>query len=277
MNKKIILFINKFKVELQIRKYSPRTVEHYCDYAKKYFAWYGQDSGKITLASVKSYLHYLFMKNLSANTIALHISALKSFIKIVFKSSLLDEIKLPGKNKTLPYILSREEVIKILKSITNAKHRTMIAFLYGSGLRVSEVINIKVKDLDPDKKRVTIRKGKGRKDRNVIISKQIMPVLLKYMQNKKKNDYIFTTNLNNIYSVRTVQQIFSKALHKSEIQKHSTCHTLRHSFATHLLENGNNIVDIQKLLGHKSVKTTMIYTKLAKSKLDDIDSPLDVE
>ncbi len=139
---------------------------------------------------------------------------------------------------------------------------------------MGEVIKIKVKDVDFIKNRITIRKSKGRKDRIVIISNQLLPELKIIMGNRDKNEYLFKPKYRKMYSKRTVQHIFSIALKKSGINKHATCHTLRHSFATHLLENSNNIVNIQKLLGHKNVETTMIYIKLAKNKLDDIDSPL---
>lgn len=272
MDPEIENILNKYKIELKIIKYSNNTINNYFGAIKSYFEWSG---GLIfTLHNVKRYIFYLVEKGLSSNTISLQVNALKSFFKHVLKTKILDDLKHPKRNKSLPYILSRDEIIDILNTINNSKHKLMIAFLYGSGLRVGEVVKLKVKDIDLLKNRITIRKGKGQKDRIVIISKQILPSLLNIIRGKNKNEYIFKPQYGSCYSKRSVQHIFSKALQKSGIKKHSTCHTLRHSFATHLLENGTNIVNIQKLLGHKNVKTTMVYTSLAKNSLDDIDSPL---
>ena len=128
--------------------------------------------------------------------------------------------------------------------------------------------------MDFIKKRITVRKGKGKKDRIVIISKQLIPILNGYLKGKRKNDYIFNSIVNKKYSIRTVQQVFTNALKKSGIEKHTTCHTLRHSFATHLLENGVDIRYVQELLGHQNIITTQRYTQVTNPKLRNIRSPL---
>jgi site-specific recombinase XerD len=272
MNSDINILLKSYRMELKIVKYSKSTVNNYYTIIKNFVAW--SKEANFTINNVKKYLFFIVEKGLSSNTVSLHINALKSFFRIILKSDILSELRHPKRNKSLPYILSRKEIIKLINSIKNRKHKLMIAFLYGSGLRVGEVVNIKVKDIDLDKKRIIIRNGKGKKDRIVIISRQLIEPLREIISEKQKNDYIFKPQNGKNYSKRTVQHIFSVALKNSGINKHSTCHTLRHSFATHLLENGTNIVSIQKLLGHKNVNTTMIYTKLAKNSLDDIDSPL---
>lgn len=276
MNNESNMLLKEYKRELQIIKYSLNTIKNYYAIVKNYFDWIElkQEQEALSLENVKRYLLHLFERGLSSNTISLQVNALKSFFRLIVKTNILDELRHPKRNKSLPDILSRSEIIVLLNTIENEKHKIMIASLYGSGLRVGELVQIKVKDLDFIKNRITIRKGKGRKDRIVIISKQLLPALRKMTENKDKLEYLFKPQYGKKYSKRTAQHIFSVALKKSGIKKHATCHTLRHSFATHLLENGNNIVNIQKLLGHKNVNTTMIYTKLAKNNLDDIDSPL---
>lgn len=181
--------------------------------------------------------------------------------------------KVRGK-KRLPTYLSLPEIISVLETITNITHKTMIAMLFGSGLRVNELVNLKVQDLDFNNNTVIIRQSKGNKDRITTLSDKLIPTLKEMMQNKKANDYLFQTISKKKYNIRTIQTIFTRALKKSGIQKKATCHTLRHSFATVLLQTGTDIRTICKLLGHKSVKTTMIYLHCVDANKSSIQSPL---
>lgn len=150
----------------------------------------------------------------------------------------------------------------------------MISMLYGSGLRVSEVCVLKIKDIDFYKKKLKIRNSKGNKDRITLLSSMLLEDLHKITKGRRGEDFIFITQSGNKYSIRTVQKIFSNALVKSRIQKSSTCHTLRHSFATHLVEDGVDIKTVKGLLGHKSIKTTMVYVQLADPLTSELQSPL---
>ncbi len=176
--------------------------------------------------------------------------------------------------KRLPDILVKSEIMEILAHITNDKHRSIICLLYGSGLRVSEVCNLKIKDLDFMNLSLKIRDSKGHKDRITLLSEKTVESLKNLTEGRGGNEYIFLTLHKRKYTIRTVQKIFSNALQKTSLKKKPTCHTLRHCFATHLLELGTDLTTIKNLLGHKSVKTTMVYIKLADPVSRRVKSPL---
>ena len=172
-------------------------------------------------------------------------------------------------------VLSKNEVKKILDQINNVKHKLLLGLIYATGLRISEVIKLKVKDLDFENEVIYVRAGKGRKDRQTLLPKIMQKILKKYVSRKNLNDYVFTNNRKGPLSERSIQKVFHQALKKSRIRKEATCYSLRHSFATHLLEKGVDIRYIQELLGHKRLETTQIYTKVSTQKLKEIGSPLD--
>ena len=156
----------------------------------------------------------------------------------------------------------------------NVKHKLILATMYSSGLRVSEVIDLKVCDLDLESKLLTVRQSKGKKDRTTVVSDKVADVLKKYLVNKDGKSLVFESDLGGKLTTRTVQVIFHEAMKKTGIKKDATCHSLRHSFATHLLESGTDIRYIQELLGHNSLQTTQIYTKVTNYGLKNIKSPL---
>lgn len=182
------------------------------------------------------------------------------------------------KSEHLPTVLSKNEVRKILSFITNLKHRLLIALLYSSGLRISELVNLKVKDLDYEKSTIIIREGKGKKDRITLLPEILKNDLESFTQNKNADEYVFISNQGQgkyPVKVRTVQKVMQQAITKAGIKKNVSPHDLRHSFATQLLENGVDIRYIQTLLGHKNLSTTMIYTKVSNPALRKIKSPLE--
>ena len=200
--------------------------------------------------------------------------SISAFYRLLLKKDcpyLLDKIR---KRKRLPNIISREEVIKILDTITNLKHRLMISFMYGSGLRVSEVTRIRIRDVDFKNLRLYVVNAKGKKDRITVISKTQIVHIKKIIGMRKSGDLLFLTKDQKQYPIRTIQKIFKEAWLKSGILKRATCHTLRHCFATHLLENGVDLKTIKQLLGHRSLKTTSIYLHLTDVMNRDISSPL---
>lgn len=184
-------------------------------------------------------------------------------------------IERPRKEKFLPTVLSEEEVVKIIDSILNLKHKCLIMTCYSGGMRISEVLNLRTIDIDSKRMLINIRGAKGKKDRVTLLSVKLLDLLRKYYRMYKPVEYLFSGQMGGKYAERSAQNILKNACSKAGIKKHVTLHTLRHSWATHLLENGTDIRYIQSLLGHSSPKTTQIYTHITTKGLDQIVNPLD--
>ncbi|MBN1696682.1 MAG: tyrosine-type recombinase/integrase [Spirochaetales bacterium] len=260
--------LDTFKIELKNRNYAPRTIKLYCRYIKHFLEFATGNK----LKPEERIKNFLFQQK-SHEQRRLAYSSIKIFYKLVIKKDCpynLDKIR---RIKRLPVVLANTEICEILANIKNHKHYAIIATLYSSGLRVSEVVNIKVKDLDLQNLMLSIRRSKQNKDRITIISEKLVDSYQSLVKNRKANDYLFTTNKGKKYTVRTVQAILKNAVSKSDIKKAPTCHTLRHSFATHLMENGTDVKSIKNLLGHKNIKTTMIYLHIADFSKKRIKSP----
>ena len=215
-------------------------------------------------------------KGCENSTLALIHSGGEYFFKKYLKMNILDEIKIPKKAKTLPKILTREEIKELFKATKFGRNRLMLQFMYGSGCRVSEVVKLKVSDINFKERTAIIRGGKGNKDRMIVLSKEWLKYLKKYLDKKKiKTENVFTKKNGKNISTDTVQRIVKKAAIAAKIPKRVTPHCLRHSYATHLLESGTNIRYIQSLLGHSNLNTTQIYTNVASEQLKKVESPLD--
>lgn len=202
------------------------------------------------------------------------LNAIKFYYHNVVKDLRKIEIQSAKRPKSLPTVLSRSEVTKILESLKNTKHKLLLSLAYGAGLRVSEVVGLKVQDLDFEELMVHIKQAKGQKDRISVMPTSLIDGLKNLIAGKNKNDFIFASERGGKLTTRTVQKIFENALRNSGIKKDATFHSLRHSFATHLLENGTDIRFVQELLGHQSIRTTQIYTHVINPKLKNIKSPL---
>lgn len=181
----------------------------------------------------------------------------------------------PNKEKALPNVLSMEEVTAILKATTNQKHKTILTVIYSAGLRISEVINLKIKDIDSQRMQIRVEQGKGKKDRYTLLSPKTLTLLRAYFTAYKPKEYLFEGQDGGQYAARSIQTFFQESSQKANIKKKVSVHTLRHSFATHLLENGTDLRYIQVLLGHESPKTTAIYTHITTKGFDQIKSPID--
>lgn len=182
----------------------------------------------------------------------------------------------PNKEKTLPSVLSTQEVIDILKQTENIKHKAILMTIYSAGLRISESINLKFKDIGSDRMQIRVEQGKGKVDRYSLLSVRTLMILREYYKQYRPTVWLFEgVKKGEQYSTRSIQQIFQDAVHKAGITKDVSVHTLRHSFATHLLENGTDLRYIQSLLGHANSKTTEIYTHITTKGFDQIKSPLD--
>lgn len=265
----------KLTQEMKLRKFSQKTIKLYLYYITDLLKRANKNPKTVNTGDIRGYLEYLADKNSSASTLNCAYSAFKLYFEKILCRRFFANIPRAKSAKKLPETLTKEEVKKILGTIQNVKHKLLLGLIYSSGLRVSEVVNCKVKDLDFESKLMRVRLAKGAKDRTTILSEKVCAVLQKYVKNKNANDYVFESDQGGRLTERTAQKVFSNALANSQIKKPATCHSLRHSFATHLLEAGTSIRYIQELLGHARLETTQIYTKVADNNLQNIKSPLD--
>lgn len=257
---------------------SENTIKTYCNFVQL-FLHYIKDSPLQSLndKTVQKFVqHVLKQRNYGISSHRQLVSALKHFV-LVFQDVQLDVEKLvrPKKNKRLPVVLSQEEVVDLIRVIKNIKHRAALALIYSAGLRISECINLKVADIDIDRKQVAIRMGKGRKDRYVVLAQSFLPLLHNYLDTYRPKNYFLEGQKGGKYSAVSIRNFLLRACKEVGINKKVTPHTLRHSYATHLIENGVNLRHVQELLGHAKPETTMIYTHVAKKDLLAINSPLD--
>lgn len=264
--------------QLLYERCSYRTIKSYVHQVKQLFIYYKKvHPEKITDHQIKDYIiHKIKTQNISVSTQNQFINATKAYYQRVLQQdrAVLD-LRRPKKPNSLPHILSEIEVIKILSAVENLKHKCILILIYSAGLRVSEVINLKIKDIDSTRMQIFIQGGKGKKDRYTILSKKALQLLRPYFKQYRPYSWLFEGIHGGQYSTRSVQNLFQRAVEKSRIQKRATLHTLRHSFATHLLEKGINLRYIQSLLGHESSNTTEIYTHITKQSINNIQSPLD--
>lgn len=274
------MFFESLEKELKIRNYSQKTIKAYLYYNQDLLNFSQKDPTSINESDIKSYIEYLLgQRKVSSATARLALNALKFYYSNIKKRRFyyLLKTKLPKQAKRLPVVLSKDEVVRLLNVVANSKHKLILALMYSAGLRVSEVVKLKVEDLDLDNKILWVRQGKGRKDRQTIISEKLINDLRQLIGKKEVGQYLFSGQKPASYlSTRSVEKIFHKVLVKAAIKKQATCHSLRHSFATHLLEGGYDIRTVQELLGHSDVSTTMIYTHVLNKGGRGVNSPLDV-
>lgn len=267
-------YLNLLARELQQRNYSPRTVEIYGNCLRFFLKWLGGDVSLISREKVIDFVLYLQSLWRAPKSINLYKEAIKSFVKNALKSHMYLDIKLSKEPKKLPVVLSRFEIQRMLEMTSNRKHRTLLALAYAAGLRVWEVVELRVQDVDLEQGFLHIKSAKGQKDRLTILSSKLTQDMKFLMSGKGGSDYLFHSEQGSGLHRRTAQNVFHHALQKAGILKEVGFHALRHSFATHLLENGTDLRFIQSLLGHANVKTTQIYTQVTRPSLKNIVSPL---
>ncbi|MFH1947101.1 MAG: site-specific tyrosine recombinase/integron integrase [Candidatus Magasanikbacteria bacterium] len=266
--------LENLKRELRIRNYSKSTVDSYVYYNEELLRFCEKDPREVNTEDIKNYLDFLG-QNRSASTISVAYNALHFYYGQIWKRSFFNNIKQPKRGKYLPVVLSKEEVSSMITLTANPKHNCIISLLYGTGLRVSELTHIKMRDVDLDRKMLRVFQGKGKKDRFVMLPEKLLPILSIQSKLKQAGDFLFTNGRGNRLTEATIQKIVSQASGRVGIKKKVSPHTFRHSFATHLLENGTDIRYIQELLGHAKLQTTQIYTHVANNNLRGIVSPLD--
>jgi len=261
--------IQKLEKELKLRNFSKETIRGYL-YSVNKFLKYSKGKG-----INKNILKEFILKHLEKQNPS---SVAKDYfaIKFFFEKVLKEKVKLPSikRNKTLPDILTIEEIKKIIKNTANIKHKLIIKLIYGTGLRVSEIVNLKKENVNIEEELIKIKLSKGKKDRFVKIPCSIKEELNNYMK-LEIGEYLFESNRGGKLTKATIQAIIKNAGKKARIKKRVYPHLLRHSFATHLLEQGTDLRIIQKLLGHSSIKTTQIYTQISQASIRNIKSPLD--
>ncbi|MBI5222407.1 MAG: tyrosine-type recombinase/integrase [Candidatus Magasanikbacteria bacterium] len=269
--------------ELRFRNYSRKTIESYVYYNRELLRFCQKDPREVNTDDVKDYLDF-WSQGRSASTVSVAYNALHFYYKEIWHRSFFVNIHQPRKAKYLPVVLSKEEVRRMIELTKNQKHNCVISLLYGTGLRVSELTHTKMRDIDLDRKMLRVFQGKGKKDRFVMLPEKLLPVLSAQAKLKQAGDFLFTRHRSGAgftngrgskLAEATIQKIVSQAAERAGIKKSVSPHTLRHSFATHLLENGTDIRYIQELLGHAKLQTTQIYTHVANNNLAGIISPLD--
>lgn len=265
--------------EMKLRGYSPKTKKAYLGHIRRFIRFFRQKKAvKLREKEVREYfLNMINDQRCSESYYEQGISAIKFlYTHVIKKTDIAVKITRTKKSKRLPAVLSEEEVKRIFSAISNRKHRLILLITYASGLRVSEVVRLKLENLDFDRKLIYVRQGKGKKDRCTVLSQVVIDLLQEYIRFMKPGEWLFPGAKPGTHlSERTVQKIMEQAVSKAKILKDATVHTLRHSFATHLLERGTDLRYIQELLGHASSKTTEIYTHVSRRELSNIESPLD--
>lgn len=254
-----------FLDKLELKGYSNNTVKTYVSCFEKFINFYAnRDIGTLNENDVRAYLKFMIQGKSSTSYINQSINSIKFYFEMVLgMPNRFYDIERPKKKFKLPVVLSKEETKQLIKVTENIKHKCIIGLLYSSGLRRSELLNLKIHDIDSKRMLIKINDAKGNKDRYTLLSKTILKDLRKYYVTHKPTTYLFEGVKNAKYSPSSISNIIKSSAIKANIQKHVTAHTLRHSFATHLLENGTDLRYIQQLLGHNSTKTTEIYTHVA--------------
>ena len=263
--------------ELLLRRYSPRTRKVYLGHLRRFLVAVGKPARDVTEADIRRYLTGDLGERISIGYHRQIVAALSFLYERVLKDPRpVRGIPLPVAGRKLPVVLSREEVRRILDATPNPKHKLLLSLIYAAGLRLGEVSRLRVGDIDVDRGMLHVRGGKGNKDRYTLLGDVVCRQLADYPRPDDPKAYLFPgTAPGRHLNARSIQKVFQQACARAGIAKRATVHTLRHSFATHLLEQGTGLRHIQELLGHSSSRTTEIYTHVSSSELRRIRSPLD--
>lgn len=268
----------KFIDALRLKGFSERTIENYVCAVIGLSRHYHASPLELTNEQIRAFL--LFMLNdrkLAPRTVNLHMNAMKTFYKLMDpdggRMTDITPVKAP---RHIPVVLSREEVEKMINAATNLKHKAALMLLYSSGLRLQECISLRPMHIESDRMKVRVEDGKGKRDRYTVLSRRTLATLQEYFRTFKPKTWLFKGFGGKRYGARTLGHIVTHAALRARIGKKVTPHTLRHSFATHLMESGIALPVIQKLLGHSSIKTTMIYLHVSEAMVDRTISPLDL-
>ncbi|WP_405604249.1 tyrosine-type recombinase/integrase [Polaribacter sp. Asnod1-A03] len=273
------LLLNNFYSFLRGKRYSKSTMQTYTFFIADFVNFHtDKNLEELTNRDVELFIEKVFIeRSYSISSQRQFISALKLFI-LFYPNTKINDLALerPKKSRKLPSVLSQEEVLNIISATQNLKHRAIIALIYSCGLRISELVNLELRDFYIERKQLIVKNGKGRKDRYVSLADSFLPILSNYYYSYKPTTYFVEGKNGGKYSTESVRQFLRRSCERAKIKKIVTPHTLRHSYATHLLENGVDIRYIQSLLGHSRPETTMIYTHVKRKDLMNIQNPLDI-
>ena len=264
--------------DLKLRNLAPRTIEIYVNRVVAFARYFGKSPEHLGQSEVRSYLVHLVQdKHVSWSYYNQTVGALRFLYEVTFeRQNVMVRIRCPKQPKRLPSVLSLDEMARFFAVILNIKHRAILMTAYAAGLRVSEVVALRVDDIDSERMVLRVRQGKGRRDRNVMLLPRLLVLLREYWKVERPAEWLFPGGTaGRPMTTRTVQQICTRAARAAGLTKHVTTHSLRHSFASQLLEAGTDIRTIQMLLGHRNLKTTAIYTHVSPTTLKTTQSPLD--
>ena len=265
--------------DMEIRGFSPHTKQCYLGRLKDFVRHFMRPPDQLTIEDIHRYqLHLTRDRKVSWSVFNQVVAALRFFYGVTLQKDWdIKRIPYQRTGRKLPLVLSPEEVSGVLEALTNLKHRALLMTVYAAGLRVSEVVSLRVADIDSQRMMLRVEQGKGRNDRYVMLGQKLLYVLREYWKIEQPRDWLFPGQIPKRHLTRSaVERVFYQARDTAGITKKVSVHSLRHSFATHLLESGVNIRKIQLLLGHRSLRSTQVYTHVARDYLDNTPSPLDI-
>lgn len=276
----IQIYLQRYTERLQIQRYSPSSIKNYKSNLLQFLKIASHkytSAEEIEIATIENHIHWKIKKdNISASHQRIILASITKFYELVLEKRINLKHLYPQRIEyKLPNYLSTAEIKKLIEVTDNLKHKSIIMLLYSGGLRLSEVVNLKITDIDSNSMSITIRKAKGKEERQVMLSESFLPIFRQYCLKYQPSCYVFKGQNNLQYSGRSIQQIVKQSAIKSGVNKRISPHILRRSFATHLLEVGTDIRSIQELLGHSHLNTTKIYTHSTDVSKNKIKSPLD--
>ncbi|MEL1136582.1 tyrosine-type recombinase/integrase [Desulfitobacterium sp. THU1] len=269
--------LQKMKIEMELRGLSSQTQRHYLSHLRMLEKHFNKLAPEVSPDELKLYLYYRIKSGISYSNINISCNAFKLFFNKVLSLSWSDDVIVrPKRPKSLPHVLSQDEILTILHQINNLKHKTILLTTYSSGLRISETLNLRVSDIDSESMLIRVNQGKGNKDRLTVLSLENLKQLRLYWKLYRPKDLLFPGPIEGKpLATRNIQHVFQQAKSKSGVTKPGSVHTLRHSFATHLLEDRADLRTIQMLMGHSDISTTSKYIHLSTAHLASVRSPLD--
>ena len=267
----------KLEEELRLRHYSERTVRAYVHAVRKFVEFHHRPAEQMGNEEIRSYLLNLAERKVSRSSVIQAVCALRFFYgKVLARPCVIDALPFPRRARKLPVVLSEGEVAQLLMAASQLKDEALLMTLYSGGLRLHEVLRLQLEDIDSKRMRIRVREGKGAKDRYTLLSTTLLETLRRYFKEYRPTSWLFFGATPEVpMADRRVQRMITQTAKKAGLRKRTTAHTLRHSFATHLLERGTELPYIQELLGHRSPKTTMLYARVSPRGMSQVISPLD--
>jgi integrase/recombinase XerD len=270
---------DQMKMDLELKNFSPKTVTCYLTCMVNFVRHHGRSPLELGEEEIRNYLHYLIKgKKASQSSINQAYSAMKFFYEVTLGRG-WNVLKIPRSKirKKLPVVFSMQEVQSLLASVDNLKYRAILTTIYSGGLRLGEATRLRVSDIDGQRMTILVQQGKGNKDRYTLLGQRAREILRLYYKAYRPTEWLFPSkDPAQPLSGSSVQRVFKKALHRAGIKKKASVHTLRHCFATHLLESGTDLYHIQRLLGHTTAKTTSVYLHITGRDLAKVKSPIDL-